>query len=147
MVGPFSTDAYYEHWFCWKQSVICRLVIMLSMKRLSGVHSNLFSPPSKGSVSWAVLVPRCLSSRSYASLSDSTKILVNGATLLCLSVLPFKSERSVKKLIGGFQFYRDKLHERRVYEKFTEILAKVCLSFRLTSISSSDKYFFPTGTF
>ncbi|EDR03670.1 chromosome condensation complex protein [Laccaria bicolor S238N-H82] len=43
----------------------------------------------------------------------------------CLSLLPFKSERSVKKLIEGFQFYRDKLHEPQVYEKFTEILAKV----------------------
>ncbi|EDR03599.1 uncharacterized protein LACBIDRAFT_155822, partial [Laccaria bicolor S238N-H82] len=42
----------------------------------------------------------------------------------CLSLLPFKSERSVKKLIEGFQFYRDKLHEPQVYEKFTEILAK-----------------------
>ncbi|KAG6844081.1 hypothetical protein H0H87_009907 [Tephrocybe sp. NHM501043] len=29
----------------------------------------------------------------------------------CLSLLPFKSERSVKKLIEGLQFYRDKLHE------------------------------------
>ena len=46
----------------------------------------------------------------------------------CLSLLPFKSERSVKKLIEGFQFYRDKLHEPQVYEKFTEILAKVRLS-------------------
>jgi len=42
----------------------------------------------------------------------------------CLSLLPFKSERSVKKLIEGFQFYRDKLHEPQVYEKFTEILVK-----------------------
>lgn len=43
----------------------------------------------------------------------------------CLSLLPFKSERSVKKLIDGLQFYRDKLHEKVVYERFTEILAKV----------------------
>ncbi|OJA20254.1 hypothetical protein AZE42_02694 [Rhizopogon vesiculosus] len=42
----------------------------------------------------------------------------------CLSLLPFKSERSVKKLIEGLQFYRDKLHEEGVYEKFNEILAK-----------------------
>jgi condensin complex subunit 1 len=43
----------------------------------------------------------------------------------CLSLLPFKSERSVKKLIEGLQFYRDKLHEETVFTRFTEILAKV----------------------
>ncbi|KAJ3506594.1 hypothetical protein NLJ89_g6784 [Agrocybe chaxingu] len=42
----------------------------------------------------------------------------------CLSLLPFKSDRSVKKLIEGLQFYRDKLHEPKVYERFTEILQK-----------------------
>ncbi|KAF7983455.1 hypothetical protein HWV62_21732 [Athelia sp. TMB] len=42
----------------------------------------------------------------------------------CLSLLPFKSERSVKKLIEGLQFYRDKLHEEVVFERFVEILAK-----------------------
>ncbi|KAG6900284.1 hypothetical protein C0993_000472 [Termitomyces sp. T159_Od127] len=42
----------------------------------------------------------------------------------CLSLLPFKSERSVKKLIEGLQFYRDKLHESIVFERFQEILAK-----------------------
>lgn len=47
----------------------------------------------------------------------------------CLSLLPFKSERSVKKLIEGLQFYRDKLHEEEVYNRFQEILAKVEYSF------------------
>ncbi|KAL4254139.1 Condensin complex subunit 1 [Abortiporus biennis] len=42
----------------------------------------------------------------------------------CLSLLPFKSERSVKKLIDGLQFYRDKLHEEEVYNRFQEILTK-----------------------
>ncbi|EGO04014.1 hypothetical protein SERLA73DRAFT_69808 [Serpula lacrymans var. lacrymans S7.3] len=42
----------------------------------------------------------------------------------CLSLLPFKSERSVKKLIEGLQFYRDKLHEEAVFARFSEILAK-----------------------
>ncbi|KIJ62112.1 hypothetical protein HYDPIDRAFT_30664 [Hydnomerulius pinastri MD-312] len=42
----------------------------------------------------------------------------------CLSLLPFKSERSVKKLIEGLQFYRDKLHEKDVFERFSEILVK-----------------------
>ncbi|PPQ70796.1 hypothetical protein CVT24_001077 [Panaeolus cyanescens] len=42
----------------------------------------------------------------------------------CLSLLPFKSERSMKKLIEGFQNYRDKLHEPKVYARFVEILAK-----------------------
>jgi condensin complex subunit 1 len=43
----------------------------------------------------------------------------------CLSLLPYKSERSVKKLIEGLQFYRDKLHEKEVFERFEEILTKV----------------------
>ena len=43
----------------------------------------------------------------------------------CLSLLPFKSERSVKKLIEGLSFYRDKLHEEGVYARFQEILVKV----------------------
>ncbi|KAK2461131.1 hypothetical protein APHAL10511_006658 [Amanita phalloides] len=42
----------------------------------------------------------------------------------CLSLLPYKSEKSVKKLIEGLQFYRDKLHEPTVFERFTEILNK-----------------------
>ncbi|KDQ52062.1 hypothetical protein JAAARDRAFT_62069 [Jaapia argillacea MUCL 33604] len=42
----------------------------------------------------------------------------------CLSLLPFKSERSVKKLIEGLQYYRDKLHEETVFSLFTEILTK-----------------------
>ncbi|KAJ2935084.1 hypothetical protein H1R20_g2056, partial [Candolleomyces eurysporus] len=42
----------------------------------------------------------------------------------CLSLLPFKSERSVKKLIEGLQFYRDKLHEPKVFERFQQILDK-----------------------
>ncbi|KAG5636043.1 hypothetical protein H0H81_009267 [Sphagnurus paluster] len=33
-------------------------------------------------------------------------------------------QRSVKKLIEGLQFYRDKLHEEQVFERFQEILAK-----------------------
>jgi condensin complex subunit 1 len=43
----------------------------------------------------------------------------------CLSLLLFKSERSVKKLIEGLPFYRDKLHEKVVYARFQEILVKV----------------------
>ncbi|KAG6333782.1 hypothetical protein ID866_5308 [Astraeus odoratus] len=42
----------------------------------------------------------------------------------CLSLLPFKSERSVKKLIEGLQFYQDKLHEPQVYDRFSDILNK-----------------------
>ncbi|KAG6852317.1 hypothetical protein C0991_000953 [Blastosporella zonata] len=45
----------------------------------------------------------------------------------CLSLLPFKSERSVKKLIEGLQFYRDKLHEPKVFERFQEILGKASI--------------------
>jgi len=42
----------------------------------------------------------------------------------CLSLLPFKSERSVKKLIEGLPFYRDKLHEQEVFAYFNEMLTK-----------------------
>lgn len=43
----------------------------------------------------------------------------------CLSLLPFRSERSLKMLIAGLPFYQDKLHEETVYKRFSEILAKV----------------------
>ncbi len=43
----------------------------------------------------------------------------------CLSLLPFKSDRSVKKLIEGLQYYRDKLREEEVYLRFQDILTKV----------------------
>ncbi len=42
----------------------------------------------------------------------------------CLSLLPYKSERSIKKLIDALPFYQDKLHNPEVYRRFTEILAK-----------------------
>ncbi|KAJ7587166.1 non-SMC mitotic condensation complex subunit 1-domain-containing protein [Mycena floridula] len=42
----------------------------------------------------------------------------------CLSLLPFKSERALNKLIEGLPFYRDKLHEEGVYARFSEILVK-----------------------
>lgn len=41
-----------------------------------------------------------------------------------MSLLPFKSERSVKKLVDGLQYYRDKLHEEEVFARFQEILMK-----------------------
>lgn len=46
----------------------------------------------------------------------------------CLSLLPFKSERSLKKLIEGLPFYQDKLHEPVVFTRFSEMLSKVCHS-------------------
>ena len=42
----------------------------------------------------------------------------------CLSLLPYKSEKSVKKLIEGLPFYQDKLYHAEVYKRFQEILAK-----------------------
>ncbi|KAI0030503.1 non-SMC mitotic condensation complex subunit 1-domain-containing protein [Vararia minispora EC-137] len=42
----------------------------------------------------------------------------------CLSLLPFRSERSLKKLIEGLPSYRDKLHDEGVYARFQEILSK-----------------------
>lgn len=42
----------------------------------------------------------------------------------CLSLLPFKSDRSMKRLIEGLPFYQDKLHDPTVFKRFTEILTK-----------------------
>ncbi|TIA88190.1 hypothetical protein E3P99_02731 [Wallemia hederae] len=42
----------------------------------------------------------------------------------CLSLLPFKSERSIKKLMEGLPYYADKLHEPTVFKRFMEILSK-----------------------
>lgn len=43
----------------------------------------------------------------------------------CLSLLPYRSERSIKKLVDGLPFYQDKLYHPEVYKRFTEILAKI----------------------
>jgi hypothetical protein len=57
----------------------------------------------------------------------------------CLSLLPFKSERSVKKLVEGLPFYRDKLHEEGVYARFQEILAKARPPFPFLSLFKIKK--------
>ncbi|GAA5919099.1 hypothetical protein JCM6882_005122, partial [Rhodosporidiobolus microsporus] len=43
----------------------------------------------------------------------------------CLSLLPFNSDGSVKKLTEGLPFYQDKLHEETVFKRFGEILTKI----------------------
>ncbi|RUS21746.1 hypothetical protein BC937DRAFT_91534 [Endogone sp. FLAS-F59071] len=43
---------------------------------------------------------------------------------LCLSLLPYKSEKSFKKLLEGMPNYQDKIHEEVVYKNFTDIVAK-----------------------
>ena len=43
----------------------------------------------------------------------------------CMSLLPFRSERSVKRLVEGLPFYQDKLRDDTVYEHFLDILNKV----------------------
>lgn len=42
----------------------------------------------------------------------------------CLSLLPYKSERSLKKLIEALPFYQDKLGDPEVYKRFVEIIGK-----------------------
>lgn len=42
----------------------------------------------------------------------------------CLSLLPYRSERSLKKLIDGLPFYQDKLHNAEVFKAFSDILTK-----------------------
>ncbi|KAI8321325.1 hypothetical protein GQ54DRAFT_298067 [Martensiomyces pterosporus] len=42
----------------------------------------------------------------------------------CLALLPYKSERSVRRLLDGLPSYQDKLSEDAVYKYFGEIVAK-----------------------
>ncbi|KAI8976822.1 non-SMC mitotic condensation complex subunit 1-domain-containing protein [Pilobolus umbonatus] len=42
----------------------------------------------------------------------------------CLSLLPFKSEKSFKKLSEGWPSYQDKIHEESVHKSFLEIITK-----------------------
>ncbi|QRV75821.1 condensin complex subunit 1 [Ceratobasidium sp. AG-Ba] len=42
----------------------------------------------------------------------------------CLSMLPYKSERSVKRLIEGLPYYQDKLYEETVFQRFNDVLVK-----------------------
>ncbi|CAO3624953.1 unnamed protein product [Cunninghamella blakesleeana] len=42
----------------------------------------------------------------------------------CLSLLPFKTERSFRKLLDALPFYQDKLHEESVHKYFKEIITK-----------------------
>ncbi|WFD31737.1 condensin complex non-SMC subunit Cnd1 [Malassezia sp. CBS 17886] len=43
----------------------------------------------------------------------------------CLSLLPYRSERSVRKLVDALPLYQDKLFQPEVYKRFTEILGKM----------------------
>ena len=45
-----------------------------------------------------------------------------------MSLLPFRSERSLKRLIDGLPNYKDKLHDEGVYTRFAEILTKAKLA-------------------
>ncbi|KAI7899931.1 non-SMC mitotic condensation complex subunit 1-domain-containing protein [Cokeromyces recurvatus] len=42
----------------------------------------------------------------------------------CLSLLPFKSEKTFKKLLEGWPTYQDKIHEDAVHKSFLEIIQK-----------------------
>ncbi|CAG8435255.1 1824_t:CDS:10 [Scutellospora calospora] len=42
----------------------------------------------------------------------------------CLSLLPYKSERIIKKLLEGMTNYQDKLHENDVHKAFMDIISK-----------------------
>lgn len=43
----------------------------------------------------------------------------------CLSLLQFKSEKALKKLVDGLPFYQDKLYDAEVFRNFEDILTKV----------------------
>ncbi|KAF9438398.1 Condensin complex subunit [Entomortierella beljakovae] len=42
----------------------------------------------------------------------------------CLSMLPFKTEKSFKRLMEGFPNYQDKVHEEQVFKYLTDIISK-----------------------
>ena len=46
----------------------------------------------------------------------------------CLSLLPFRSEKSMRILVQDLPHYKDKLHDKGVYERFQEILGKAKLA-------------------
>ncbi|RKP07607.1 chromosome condensation complex protein, partial [Thamnocephalis sphaerospora] len=46
-------------------------------------------------------------------------------TGFCLSQLPFRTERSLKKLLEAVPLFEDKLHDNTLYKYFTEIIQKV----------------------
>jgi condensin complex subunit 1 len=46
-------------------------------------------------------------------------------TGFCLSQLPFRTERSLKKLLDAVPLFADKLHDATLYKYFTEIIQKV----------------------
>ncbi|BGP16184.1 condensin complex non-SMC subunit Cnd1 [Rhodosporidiobolus nylandii] len=56
----------------------------------------------------------------------------------CLSLLPFNSDGSVKKLLEGLPFYQDKLHEETVFKRFGEILGKIRAPTNKLSRSETD---------
>jgi len=43
----------------------------------------------------------------------------------CLSLLQFKSEKALKKLVDGLPSYQDKLYDPEVFKSFEDILSKV----------------------
>lgn len=43
----------------------------------------------------------------------------------CLSLIPYTTEKSFKKLVEGLPSYQDKLGEPEVYKYFTDIISKV----------------------
>ncbi|KIY64551.1 ARM repeat-containing protein [Cylindrobasidium torrendii FP15055 ss-10] len=43
---------------------------------------------------------------------------------LCLSLLPYKSEKALKKLVEGLPCYKDKLHEELVFQRIIGIITK-----------------------
>ena len=44
----------------------------------------------------------------------------------CLALLPYTTEKAMKRLVESLPFYQDKLHEPAVFAHFEEILNKVC---------------------
>jgi len=43
----------------------------------------------------------------------------------CLSLLPFSSDKSLKKLAEGLHYYQDKLHEETLFKSLMDIISKV----------------------
>ncbi|KAG6370249.1 non-SMC mitotic condensation complex subunit 1-domain-containing protein [Boletus reticuloceps] len=107
--------------------VICRLGSMPSTKKRSRARCATFSLLSKKQYPPSSSFPPLIHALAQEKQAENiVEKLCQRLRLsegprqwrdiaFCLALLPYKSERSVKKLIDGLPFYRDKLHDKIVF--------------------------------
>ncbi len=112
----------FSNWIHWARTVISHLSVgehAIDEEGFQRTMRYIFTFIEKEKQAESIVEKLCQRFR----LTEDTRQWRDVA--FCLSLLPFKSERSVKKLIEGMPFYREKLHEEGVFARFQEILAKV----------------------